>query len=84
MKYYELDAEEQKLLEAVEAGEFKVVKNPEKRKKEMQAAAVASGNKTRHINIRVSEKVLYKLKARAEREGVPYQTLVSSLLHQNL
>lgn len=38
--------------------------------------------KSRHINIRISELTLAELKKLAEREGLPYQTLVSSILHK--
>jgi predicted DNA binding CopG/RHH family protein len=38
--------------------------------------------KTRNINIRISEHDLGRLKQRAEEEGVPYQTLISSVLHK--
>ena len=38
--------------------------------------------KTRNINIRISERDLYTVKRRAEREGLPYQTLISSVLHK--
>ena len=38
--------------------------------------------KTRNINIRIREHDLARLKQRAEEEGVPYQTLISSVLHK--
>ena len=38
--------------------------------------------KTRNINIRISEHDLDAVKRRAEREGLPYQTLISSILHK--
>ena len=38
--------------------------------------------KSRNINIRLSEPTLAELKKRAEEEGLPYQTLVSSILHK--
>jgi len=38
--------------------------------------------KTRNINIRISEHDLAQLKGRAEEEGIPYQTLISSVLHK--
>ena len=39
---------------------------------------------TRRINIRISEKDLTDLKIKAREEGLPYQTLVSSVLHKYL
>ena len=39
-------------------------------------------NKTRNINIRLSERDLQKLKVKAMERGLPYQTLVASVVHQ--
>lgn len=38
--------------------------------------------KTRNVNIRISEAVLEQLRRRAQEEGIPYQTLISSILHK--
>jgi len=38
--------------------------------------------KTRNVNIRLSESVLEQLKRRSREEGIPYQTLISSVLHK--
>ena len=38
--------------------------------------------KARNINIRISEEVLLELKRRSQEEGIPYQTLISSVLHK--
>jgi predicted DNA binding CopG/RHH family protein len=38
--------------------------------------------KTRNVNIRISEAVLEELKKRSREEGIPYQTLISSILHK--
>jgi len=38
--------------------------------------------KTRNVNIRLSESVLEQLKHRSREEGIPYQTLISSVLHK--
>ncbi len=40
--------------------------------------------KSRNINIRISEATLAELKRRSEQEGLPYQTLISSILHKYL
>lgn len=82
MKYFELDQEEQELLREIERGEWKPVKNFAKRKKELMQIAKNTLNKTRNINLRLSERDLQKLKAKAVREGIPYQTLASSILHK--
>lgn len=82
MKYFELDKEEQELLAEYEKGEWKSVKDFAKQKKLYEEYARNSLNKTRNINLRLSEKDLYKLKAKAAKEGMPYQTLASSILHK--
>ncbi len=82
MQDYDLDAEEQELLDAFESGEFTEVDNPKEEKAKALAAAKATLNKTRNINIRLSERDVYKLKAKAIEEGIPYQTLASSILHK--
>jgi predicted DNA binding CopG/RHH family protein len=45
-------------------------------------AILERARKTKNINIRITEGDLARLKKRAEEEGVPYQTLVSSVLHR--
>lgn len=79
---YELDKEEKELTDAIAAGDFKNVPNLEQEKKRYQAIARATLNKNRNINIRISEMDLHKIKTKAAAKGLPYQTLVSSVLHQ--
>ncbi len=83
MKDYDLNKEEQELLDAFEAGEFVSVPNLKAEKIRLQKAAKNTLNKTRNINIRLSERDLYKLKAKAIEEGIPYQTLASSIVHKS-
>jgi len=83
MKYYELTKEEQEILDAVESEKFKSVPDLAKQKKLMRQYAKNTLNKTRNINIRLSEHDLLKLKAKAAHEGIPYQTLASSILHRS-
>lgn len=82
MKYFELTKEEEQILKDVEEGKYVRVKNFEKEKKRLQEIARNTLNKTKNINIRLSERDLAKLKAKAAEEGIPYQTLVSSILHR--
>ena len=82
MKYFELDDEEKQLLAEIEKGEWKPVKNFAKRKRELMQIAKNTLNKTKNINIRLSEKDLQKVKVKAAEDGIPYQTLVSSIIHR--
>lgn len=76
-----LSKEEKEVLKDFEAGEFKSVLTP-KRRKMLQAAAEETFKKDKRINIRISSRDLESLQRRALEEGIPYQTLVSSILHK--
>jgi predicted DNA binding CopG/RHH family protein len=76
-----LDAEEQEILDAFEADEFVSVLNEERRLYLVQAAE-ETFKKDKRINIRISSRDLIALQRRAAEEGMPYQTLVSSILHK--
>jgi predicted DNA binding CopG/RHH family protein len=82
MKYYNLTDEEKKLLKEVEGGEWVPLQDQTKAKKEASEAARNTLNKTKNINIRLSERTVARLKRKAVEEGIPYQTLVSSVLHK--
>jgi len=82
MKYYDLDPEEKQILEDFEKGEFKPVKNEKKEMARLVKIAKNTLQKTKNINIRLSQKDLLKLKAKAAENSIPYQTLVTMALHQ--
>jgi len=73
-----LDEYEKEILEAYENGRLK----PTKSRADYQTIAMNTLKKNRKINIRISENDLTALKRRAAREGIPYQTLVGSVLHK--
>lgn len=83
-KTIKLDKEETELLASVEAGEWRSVPNFEQEKKKYQEIAAATFRKDRRVNIRISSKDLIGLQTRALEEGIPYQTLISSILHKYL
>jgi len=76
------DSEEKEILKAFEKGELKRSKNVEKEIELHKVVAYATFKKDTRINIRLSSRDLRSLQARALREGIPYQTLVSSILHK--
>jgi len=85
MKYFnpqDLDQEEREELEAIENGGYVEAQDMKKEIEKAKLAAKATLNKTRNINIRLSEQDLYRIKAKAVEEGMPYQTLVSSIVHK--
>jgi len=73
--------EEQELLNDFESGEFRAVLTPERRKF-LQTVAEETFKKDKRINIRISSRDLESLQRRALEEGLPYQTLISSILHK--
>jgi len=81
MSAKKLDREEKEILKAFENGEYKSVLT-EDRKKLLTEAAKNTFKKDKRINIRLSSRDLDALQRRALREGMPYQTLVSSVLHK--
>lgn len=82
MKDYKLDAEELQILRDVEAGKYKSVDNLKEEIKKAREAAKNTLQKTKNINIRLPERDIQKLKAKAAENNLPYQTLISMLLRQ--
>lgn len=77
-----LNKEEKEILESVERGEWKSIPNFKREAKRYQEYAKATFRKDKRVNIRMSEKDLVNIQKRALREGLPYQTLMSSVLHK--
>jgi predicted DNA binding CopG/RHH family protein len=84
MKYYELNKEEKEIKKSFDEGKLKSVGKLKSEKKKYQQYARATLSKAKNVNIRLSEKDLQKIKAKAAKKGIPYQTLMSSLLHQHI
>ena len=79
-----LDDEEKVLMEAIENDELIPIENETELKEKILFAARNTGKKDQRMNIRMSKTDMDRLKTRALQEGVPYQTLVSSVLHKYL
>ena len=73
---------EQEILASFERGEWKPVRNQKGEIARLRAAAQATLLKNKRVNIRISSRDLEGLQARAAEEGVPYQTLMASVLHK--
>ncbi len=76
-----IDREELKILRAFEKGELKSVATKAELAK-FKAAARATAIKDRRVNIRLSSIDLGDIQVKAMEEGVPYQTLIASVLHK--
>jgi predicted DNA binding CopG/RHH family protein len=76
-----LDNEEKEILESYENNEWISVSNPSDLAK-YKVAAKKTFKKDKRVNIRISELDLELIQERALIEGLPYQTLMSSVLHK--
>ena len=77
-----LAKEEKEILDSFEKGEWIPVTNLSKRKKELVAYARNTLRKDKRLNTRISERDLIELQRKAVKEGLPYQTYVSSIIHK--
>jgi len=77
-----LKSEEDEILEAFNSGLLKRVKDVEEEIAQHRRVAEEAFKRDARINIRLSSRDLRALQARALKEGIPYQTLVSSVLHK--
>ena len=76
------DDYEKEILEAYENKKIKQVKLSKKRKNELKTVARNTLTKDKRVNIRISSKDLRDLQLKAIQDGIPYQTLMSSVLHK--
>ncbi len=79
-----LTPEEQEIEDELERGEYVSRPATEEEKKELAAMARYTLEKTRTISVRLTERDLARLKIAAAREGIPYQTFLTSLIHKNV
>lgn len=77
-----LDKEEEQLIAEYERGAFRPVKQQDRVRREAMEAAQRYTRKDARINIRLSTADLEMLKRRAAEEGLPYQSLIASILHK--
>ena len=77
-----LDKYEKEILESFEKDEWISIENLEQKKEEYAQYAKNTFLKNKRINIRLSEKDFIDIKTKSLEEGVPYQTLISSIIHK--
>ncbi len=82
MTKIKLDKEVKDILDSYERGEWKSVKNLKKEIERHRGYARQTLKKDKRINIRISSMVLDEIQTRAIEDGMPYQTLISSILHR--
>jgi len=74
--------DEKELLDSVEREEWVTIPDVRNEARRYEDYAKAAIRKDKRVNIRISERDLIKLQRRALKEGLPYQTLISSILHK--
>ena len=79
-----IDQEEKDLMESIERDEWQPVKNLDQEKEKAIAAARNTLKKEKRINLRLTQKDYHRIQIKAIEEGIPYQTLISSILHKYL
>ena len=78
----ELDEKEKELLESYEADEWVSSKGLDAERRTYAEAARSTFRKGRRVNIRISTKDLESIQQKSLEEGLPYQTLIASILHK--
>ena len=82
MKNLKLEKEEKEILEEVERGEWKSISPSSRDLEYYKSAAKKTLKKDKRVNIRMTERDLSTIQKIALEEGIPYQTLISSVLHK--
>ena len=76
--------EERDTLESFVSGELRPSTDAAREIEVAREAARNTFNKSRRVNLRVTERDYMLAHTRAREEGVPYQTLLSSVIHEYL
>jgi len=84
MKKQTMDSEEKEILASYERDEWRPVKTGRSEIAKLQKYARNTLQKNKRINIRLAERDLVGIQTKAIEEGLPYQTLISSVLHKYL
>lgn len=77
-----LDRDEKQVLSAFESGKLKSTVTSEASLRRYREYARATLSKNKRVNIRLSTPDLSEIQSRAAEEGIPYQTLIASVLHK--
>ncbi len=77
-----LNEYENEILEEFESGKLNSMGINDDEKKHLSGVAANTLKKNKRVNIRLSEHDLKAIQSKALQEGLPYQTLISSLIHK--
>ena len=79
-----MSVEERDILDRFEPGELRSTPDAEREMGIARQSARNTFNKTRRVNLRETERDFNLAHSRAREEGIPYQTLLSSVIHKYL
>ncbi|VEN74314.1 Toxin-antitoxin system, antitoxin component, ribbon-helix-helix domain protein [Candidatus Desulfarcum epimagneticum] len=79
-----MDREEADLMESIESVEWRPVQDIVREKEKAMTAARNTLKKDKRINLRLTQKDYHQIQIKAIEEGIPYQTLISSIVHKYL
>ena len=79
-----IDQEEEGLMKSIERDEWRPVKNIDQEREKAIGAARNTLKKDKRVNLRLTQKDYHQIQIKAIEEGIPYQTLISSLVHKYL
>ncbi len=79
-----LTKEEKEILDSVENGEWERISDFDSKASEIRETAQSTLRKDKRVNIRITERDFIHIQKTALHEGLPYQTLISSILHKYL
>ncbi len=82
MKKTRINSQEKDVLDSYEQDQWRPVKNRKREIKRLQQYAQNTLQKDKRINIRMSSKDLDRVRVIATQQGIPYQTLISSIIHK--
>jgi predicted DNA binding CopG/RHH family protein len=80
---FKLSAEEKKMESEIENGDWTSVADSEiSRLRSEMVDAASNQSKEARVNLRLNPEDVEKIRVKAKREGIPYQTLIGSVLHK--
>jgi predicted DNA binding CopG/RHH family protein len=79
-----IDQDEKNLMDTIERGDWKPVDDLDREKEKAISAARNTLKKDKRINLRLTQKDYHQIQIKAIEEGIPYQTLISSIVHKYL
>jgi len=79
-----IDQEEKDLMESIERDEWQPIKNIDQEREKAIESARNTLKKDKRINLRLTQKDYHQIQIKAIEEGIPYQTLISSIVHKYL